>query len=66
MIIDVNMARLKQAGEAIEKAEWEDAIPEPIKVELEFMFAIIDHDKTGTISMEEWKAAGLTEEDFYK
>ena len=57
---------MKAAADAIEAAEWESDIPPQIKVELEFMFAILDKDKTGKISMEEWKAAGLEEKDFYK
>ena len=60
------MCRLKTAADAIQAAEWENEIPPAIKVELEFMFAILDRDKTGKISMEEWKAAGLPEEQFFK
>ena len=39
---------------------------EPAQVELEFMFAILDANQNGSISLEEWKAAGLTEEQFHK
>ena len=60
------VCRLKTAADAIQAAEWETEIPPAIKVELEFMFAILDKDKTGTIKIEEWKAAALPEEQFYK
>ena len=30
------------------------------------MFAILDQEKTGKISMEEWKAAGLKEGQFFQ
>merc|ERR1740130_927917 len=61
---DARKARLKTAADTIQAAKWEKEIPAEIKVELEMIFAILDGDKTGKISLEEWKKAGLEEDVF--
>ena len=57
---------LLAASERVQNAEWEDEIPVPVAQDLEMMFAILDKDGIGAITLSTWTSEGLKEDAFYK